>query len=583
VTNVAYRPERAPSAIHSRFTRGRERPRGVVWFGFRSFWGHWRHFLAAAIATEDVDSRDWMTPDEPRDLLARVVERLGGDVRAATLTEALGRDVFVDFIADTGDDLAVSRAVARLLFAEYELPDPDRPDAFLRAPRGEILIFGGDTAYPVATAQEITSRVIAPFNQVLETLPPDPTPRVLLGIPGNHDWYDGLDGFARMFRRRTRIDEPPASVVQVSPLMLEHYTEWAREFVRGGKIEKPRALVLRDYVPVQNASYFAFPLTPSIDLLAVDRQLRTPDGRQRRFLIDAYETHPERATFALLPDPVYRFGGASPTGTAMIESLRFDLGARDHFVLTGDVHHYDRLERDRLLHVIAGGGGAFLHPNRIARGGIRSDRSWPGAAQSKRMLRFVPLKVALGRSGVLPHLLLAILFLPGIEFGARFWQRLGVIISAPISTTLVLTTILALIGGVRRRKTVLPLAFGAALCIAVAPLFVSFALGRALEDLELVATTSAAVALTLAAAVLVGAWVFGGYLSLLTRAGFEHTQAFTALDHPGYKHFVRLRIRADGRGIDGWCIGLVDPLGKDQKPVLVDNFAWRPAPSSRVS
>ena len=26
--------------------------------------------------------------------------------------------------------------------------------------------------------------------------------RVLLGIPGNHDWYDGLDGFGRMFRRR---------------------------------------------------------------------------------------------------------------------------------------------------------------------------------------------------------------------------------------------------------------------------------------------------------------------------------------------------------------------------------------------
>ena len=70
VTNAVYRPERAPSEIRSHFTRGRERPRGVVWFGFRSFWGHWRHFLAAAIATEDVDSRDWMTPDEPGALLA---------------------------------------------------------------------------------------------------------------------------------------------------------------------------------------------------------------------------------------------------------------------------------------------------------------------------------------------------------------------------------------------------------------------------------------------------------------------------------------------------------------------------------
>jgi hypothetical protein len=554
-----------------------------VWFGITSFWGHWRHFLAAAIATEDVDSRDWMTPDDPVELLARVAQRLGGNPAASTLSEALGRELFVDFIADTGDDSAVSRAVARLLFSEYELPDPDRPDAFLRAPRGEVLIFGGDTAYPVATAQEIASRVIVPFNQVLEALPFDPTPRVLLGIPGNHDWYDGLDGFARMFRRRPGGDEEPASVVRFSPLMLQQYAEWAREFVSGGKIEKPRALVLHNYAPVQNASYFALALTPQIQLLAVDRQLRTPDSRQRRFLIDAYEAHPERATFALLPDPVYRFGHASKTGTATIESLRFDLGTRDHFVLTGDVHHYERLERERLLHVIAGGGGAFLHPTRVAKGGTGAERSWPGAAQSRRMLRFVPLKVALGRSGVLPHLLLSALFLPAVSFGTRFWERTGMIVSAPFATTIVLTTILALIGGVRRRKTVLPFAFGAALAIALTPLGVSFAIGLALEHFGLVAPTSEVAAITLAAAVLAGAWIFGAYLSLLTRYGFEHTQAFTALDHPGYKHFVRLRVRADGRGIDGWCVGIVDPLGADQKPVLVDCFSWRPERSNARS
>ena len=59
-------------------------------------------------------------------------------------------------------------------------------------------------------------------------------------------------------------------------------------------------------------------------------------------------------------------------------------------------------------------------------------------------------------------------------------------------------------------------------------------------------------------------------------------QAFTALDHPGFKHFVRLRVRADGSGIDGWCIGAADPLGAGQKPVLVDHFAWRPF-SARVA
>src|SRR5262245_12867865 len=107
----ATRPGPVPNAVIRRFTRGKEHPRGVVWFGARSFWGHLRHLTAAAIATESIDCRDWMTPDEPSDLVARIAEVLGGDPTAKTLIEALGRDLYLDFIADTGDDVAVSRAV----------------------------------------------------------------------------------------------------------------------------------------------------------------------------------------------------------------------------------------------------------------------------------------------------------------------------------------------------------------------------------------------------------------------------------------------------------------------------------------
>ena len=168
---AAFRPAPVSEGLLRQFVRGKERPRGVVWFGARSFWGHVCHLIAAGIAAENIDSRDWMKPDEPDVLRARIVETLGGSVGAdaggATLVEALGRDLYIDFVADTGDDVAVSRAVARLVFAPYELPDPDRPGHRLTAPRGDILFFGGDTAYPVATAQEILNRVIVPWNQVL--------------------------------------------------------------------------------------------------------------------------------------------------------------------------------------------------------------------------------------------------------------------------------------------------------------------------------------------------------------------------------------------------------------------------------
>src|SRR5262245_5993508 len=99
---VASRPGRIPDGVIHHFTRGKEHPQGVVWFGARSFWGHMRHLIASAIATDSIDSRDWMTPDEPGALAARIAAMLGGNPRAATLIEALNRDLYVDFVADTG-------------------------------------------------------------------------------------------------------------------------------------------------------------------------------------------------------------------------------------------------------------------------------------------------------------------------------------------------------------------------------------------------------------------------------------------------------------------------------------------------
>ena len=74
---------------------------------------------------------------------------------------------------------------------------------------------------------------------------------------------------------------------------------------------------------------------------------------------------------------------------------------------------------------------------------------------------------------------------------------------------------------------------------------------------------------------LFGGFTFGAYLSALTKLGLEETQAFTALAHPGFKHFVRFRVRADGSAVDGWVIGLRDPLAQNEEPVLVDRFTWR--------
>ncbi|MFO0670434.1 MAG: hypothetical protein U0235_12535 [Polyangiaceae bacterium] len=71
---------------------------------------------------------------------------------------------------------------------------------------------------------------------------------------------------------------------------------------------------------------------------------------------------------------------------------------------------------------------------------------------------------------------------------------------------------------------------------------------------------------------------FGGMLALIARLGLNHAQPFAALGIPSYKHFVRFRVRAKGDAtvVEGFVIGVVDPLGEGEsaRPVLVDRFVF---------
>ncbi len=568
-----------------KFTRGKRAPRGIKWYGIGSFWGHLQHFIASGIATEDIDSRDWMHADEPPVLARDLAHHLtaGNPLPGESLTEMLGRDLIIDFLADCGDDSSVSEAVAKMIFTPWELPDPDDESKTITVGRGEILLFGGDTAYPVATANEINDRVVVPFNRVLASVrqnDPPGTRRAILGIPGNHDWYDGLDGFGRLFRRRIgelSVDQEEPNLVPERESRFEHVVNFVEKFVVGGQIDKQKVLVLDGYVPVQQASYWALPLAPGIDCLAADRQLRALDFRQRKFFA-RFREYRNNPLFVLLPDPVYAFQEPSITGMGMARALELDLEHSPNFVLSGDIHHYERLTVDASLHVTAGGGGAFTHPARIAADGLPVPvRQFPGVKASRALLRLVPFHVALGRAGFVPHVVILALFAPALEIGVRYRMQTKAAIVAGVLGAIVF----ALIGDIRHRARnkafrVAMLATFAGAVMGIVPRFVSFMFRRGLRDLGFFTTPRVGMLITLLLATFIGALMFGFYLAALTAAGLENTQAFTSLGLPGFKHFVRLRVRRDGSAIDAWVIGNVDPLGKDSKPQLVDHFSWKP-------
>jgi len=116
--------------------------------------------------------------------------------RAAKLPSGQDGAAWFDFVADLGDGFDSTYAVAYLLGQRFLNVDG------LELPRGSALIFGSDEVYPVASADAYRHRFGAPYAFAN----PDPNPHVNDGIPayaipGNHDWYDGLQMFLAFFTR----------------------------------------------------------------------------------------------------------------------------------------------------------------------------------------------------------------------------------------------------------------------------------------------------------------------------------------------------------------------------------------------
>jgi hypothetical protein len=545
--------------------------------------------VASAIAAESIDSRDWMRPARAERLLAHVVRVLGGDASKASVVEALGRPLWVDFVADTGDDHDVSLAVARMLFASYSVVEGGETRVL---PRGDVLLFGGDTAYPVATGEEIARRLVVPWNDVLrERAVDEDRRRVLLGIPGNHDWYDGLDGFGRLFRRnphgtlgdddesrsvlgRHRVKREAGIVArqlhldEVSGILRMLASAWrgVRALVAGEKVRRPRRLALVGYDPVQDASYWALPLAPGLEAWGVDRQLGRLDYRQRLFFADRRRAAPSGKLLFVAPDPALAFGEKHPPGARMLSACRLSLERDPVLYLTGDMHHYERRVPGKAsLHVIAGGGGAFLHGTRITPSpGGPPACAYPTAAMSRRLLAQVPLKLMAGSSGFILHLVLALI--ASLELGAAARGTTTLVVTGCVIAAALAVGLYANVGHNKAH----PLAVGAVAVPFGAGLgLLPVSLYLALPRIVPVVDRDIGVIVVFA---FVGALVVGVFFATITLLGLEHQQAFAVLSHPGFKHFVRLCVHPDGR-VEAFAIGKDDPVGPGDA-VMIDRFDW---------
>ncbi|XP_042470048.1 uncharacterized protein LOC122052542 [Zingiber officinale] len=268
-------------------------------------------------------------------------------------------ELWFDFIADTGDGGNSSYAVARLL-AQPSIQIKSS-NSICVLPRGDLLLIGGDLAYPNPSAFTYERRFFSPFECALQPPPWYKSehiafnkPEVPYGIselrqydgpqcfliPGNHDWFDGLHTFMRYICHKSWL---------------------------GG------------WLLPQKKSYFALQLPKGWWVFGLDLALHCDiDVYQFKFFAELCKNKVGENDSVIVmthePNWLLDWYWNETTGKNTSHLIREYLKGRCKLRMAGDLHHYMRhtvilpssKKSVHAQHLLVNGcGGAFLHPTHV--------------------------------------------------------------------------------------------------------------------------------------------------------------------------------------------------------------------------
>lgn len=288
---------------------------------------------------------------------------------------------WLDFTADLGDGFDSTYAVSYLMAANSlagranpQTPniagvDGLSPDVELQA--GKVLIMGGDQVYPWPSREEYGDKLQRPYTWALPPKPqseaqaagggPDAEPDVerdVFAIPGNHDWYDGLNAFDGLFCR-----------------------------ARGGRTQDNVGSI-GGWRTRQHRSYFAIKLPHNWWVWGADISLNQYlDAGQLRYFRTVCDHMQQGDKFILCTaQPTWLYFGkpgeryARANLLSLINAPIREKHAKLCGIFSGDTHHYSRYNESEELGdfnlFTSGGGGAYFHGTHHLRDEISFD--WLG-------------------------------------------------------------------------------------------------------------------------------------------------------------------------------------------------------------
>jgi len=470
--------------------------------------------------------------------------RARGDAGPAVETVDLSEagEVWFDHVADSGDGFGATFAVAELLArARLEVEGLDVEGLEGSLPSGSLVVCGGDQVYAHPYGDQYRDRFVGPYAAACPAAPGGSPDRFMVAIPGDHDWWDGLESFVEVFCSGTHVGawRVPQSRSYFSVRLPRDWWLWGIDASLTGSLDGPQV----DYFEQMAARAMALATTRRGSGETGGETDGKTDGEAGGDMDGAVRV------VVFVATPSWLQSESDPALAVVDGIVARHRGMRVVALVTGDKHFYARHQPvgGGPVRVVNGRGGAFLSatdrvPDEIAvEGGATGGRArlaaqYPSAAASRRVRRRV--------------------LLAGRRQGS-FWLIPAAVYLLWLLPARLRAAALGLLGAgaalaVRGRPWRQRLAWGGghaaghAVVMAAAGLLAG---GRRAP----VARRAAGLAATGATA---GSLVVGTYLLAAGQAaGINDTETFSAVGEQGYKGFVRFHLDAKG-SLRLYAIGL---------------------------
>jgi uncharacterized membrane protein HdeD (DUF308 family) len=320
-------------------------PITAFFVAFNPIWGFSWYFNTESWATGIYQKLTELRVDTWRANMVDAVMRAYGDGDELFRIEPAG-------VSDNGD------------FSFLVIGDPGEGDAsqysltarYLKLGQSDhvkFLVVSSDVIYPAGAIEDYEAKFYLPFQGFAKPV---------YAIPGNHDWFDALEGFNANFL------EPKAARAAIEARVDADLNLTSTNARRVNRLIAEAERMRRLYavsVGTQRAPYFDLQ-TNDFALIAIDTGiLRTVDDRQRAWIERALVRSRGKFIMAIVGHPRFA-GGRDIAATDEEFALLYELLATHgvKIAMAGDTHDFEYYRKgsgpNLMHHFVNGGGGAYL-------------------------------------------------------------------------------------------------------------------------------------------------------------------------------------------------------------------------------